>query len=102
MRFLFLLTVLGVAATAVAEQPADIVASVNGLVCDFCAQAIEKAIGLDERIAEVDVNLDQATVNFWLQKGGLYPDEEVAQIIAEAGYSLVEIQRSKLPAQGVE
>ncbi len=69
--------------------------TVNGLVCAFCAKGIEKKFkGLDE-ISSVDVNLDSKLVTVIFKPSKTILDDKLKEIIADAGYSVVSIERKK-------
>jgi copper chaperone CopZ len=67
--------------------------SVNGLVCDFCAQALEKTFGKKEEVKAIDVNLDTKIVTVNFNDGMNLSDEVLTQIITDAGYNVEGIHR---------
>ena len=77
----------------VEEFDRDIVVSVNGMVCDFCAQSIEKIFSKNEAVDKVDVNLDKQEVIIDLKDGQTISDEVVTEGITWAGYEAVKITR---------
>ena len=52
----------------------DIHVSVNGLVCDFCAQAISKVLNKENAVEGVDVNMDKAMITIDLKEGHAIDD----------------------------
>ncbi len=68
---------------------------VNGLVCDFCARAIEKVMKERQDISSVNVNLDEGMINLQTKTDSTLTDEELKKLITDAGYSLVRIERKK-------
>lgn len=70
----------------------DINVNVNGLVCDFCARALEKVFGKREEVNAIDVDLDNALVAIDIKDGMSIPDEEIKQMITDSGYNVVEIK----------
>jgi len=46
-----------------------IVATVNGLVCDFCAQALKKVFQKEEAVKALKVDLDAGEVRIFLKEG---------------------------------
>jgi mercuric ion binding protein len=68
--------------------------NVNGLVCAFCAQGIKKTFSKQEAVEKVDVNLDAKLVTLDLKKGQALSDEKIAELIKDAGYNVVKIERS--------
>ena len=70
-----------------------IVAQVNGLVCDFCAQALKKVFGKEAAVDYVNVNLNKGVVEITLKAGQQISDARVAELIRKSGYSLVATKR---------
>ena len=70
----------------------DVDVNVNGLVCDFCARALEKVFGKREEVNAIHVDLDNALVAIDLKDGMSIPDEEIKQLITDSGYNVVEIK----------
>jgi len=75
------------------EGTPTIVAKVNGLVCDFCAQALKKVFKKEEAVASLNVDLDSGEVRIGLKAGQNLSNERVAKLIRKSGYSLVETNR---------
>lgn len=71
-----------------------IVARVNGLVCDFCAQSIRKIVGKEDAVQKVYVNLDDGQVRIDLKPGKTLDDATIEKLIRKAGYSLVSVDRN--------
>lgn len=67
---------------------------VNGLVCDFCARALEKVLYQRADVEGVDVDLDTHTVAISTKKGTIIPDEDIKMLVTSAGYTVVEITRT--------
>ena len=82
--------------TAIAEAPTPkvITAKVNGLVCDFCAQALNKVFQKTKQIETVDVNLDESLVIITLKPDGELDDEMIAKLIRNSGYAFISLERS--------
>ena len=70
-----------------------IVAQINGLVCDFCARALEKVFGKRDEVTGIDVNLDTKLVTIGFKKGADIDDATITKLITDAGYNVVEIRR---------
>ena len=68
--------------------------TVNGLVCAFCAQGIEKKLRKIPATADVFVSLEQRVVAVALKDGQDIPDTTLRKALTDAGYSVVAIQRS--------
>ena len=90
-----ILAVLITAFATPALAARSITAKVNGLVCSFCAAAIEsrlKGLGVAKAVY---VDLTQKVVALELQDGKDVSPEKVAAEIKEAGYDVVSIERSE-------
>ena len=70
-----------------------VIAEVNGLVCDFCARAIEKVFKKRKEVANISVDLSQGKITIWLN--GVIKDDALTKMINDSGYALVEIKRQK-------
>lgn len=81
---------------AMAEPaPGEIlVAKVNGLVCDFCAQSIRKTFGKEDAVQKVHVDLSKGEVRVDLKPGKSMDDAVIEKLIRKSGYSLVSIDRT--------
>jgi copper chaperone CopZ len=76
---------------------ATIEMNVNGLVCAFCAQGIEKKIHKLRPTADVVVNLEQHLVAVGLNDGQDISDAELRKALTDAGYTVTAIQRTDTP-----
>jgi copper chaperone CopZ len=70
-----------------------ITVKINGLVCDFCARALEKVFGKREEVSGIDVNLDTKIVTIGFKKDADIDDATITKLITDAGYNVVEIKR---------
>ena len=70
-----------------------IVAKVNGLVCDFCAQALKKVFKKEDAVDTLNVDLDAGEVIISLKPGQTLSSERVKKLIRKSGYSLVSTER---------
>lgn len=77
------------------EIEADIDVTVNGLVCDFCAQALEKTFGKRAEVNDIDVDLGNHRVAIDLKDGADINDETVTKLITNSGYDVVKINRAQ-------
>jgi len=71
-----------------------LVANVNGLVCDFCAQSIRKIVGQEDAVQKVHVDLSKGQVRIDLKPGKKLDDAAIEKLIRKAGYSLVSVDRN--------
>jgi copper chaperone CopZ len=88
------LTLLAVAASSAATT---IEMTVNGLVCAFCAQGIEKKLRKLPPTADVLVNLEHRLVVVALKDGQDIPDTDLRKALTDAGYTVKAISRSETP-----
>ncbi len=71
-----------------------ITAKVNGLVCDFCAQALRKVFKKEDAVDDITVDLNSGEVVVALKAGAALDDDRVKKLIRKSGYSLVSIERN--------
>lgn len=76
-----------------AASAQTVTAKVNGLVCDFCAQAVRKVFKKQEAVESVKVDLDNGEIVLGLKAGADMDDETIGKLIRKSGYSLVSIDR---------
>ena len=70
-----------------------VTANVNGLVCDFCAQSIEKVFGKEAAVKGVHVDLDKGEIHISMNAGQTMDDAAIEKLIRKSGYSLVSVER---------
>ena len=70
-----------------------IVADVMGVVCDFCALAMNKIFSKREEIAAVYVDLGTKALNLVLVPGATLSDETIAELAVQAGYRVAAVRR---------
>lgn len=86
--FITLSLMIGTAQAAVQT----IKVQVNGMVCAFCAQGIDKKIRALPQTKDVYVNLKQKIVAVELKEGQTLLDSTVKDLIKDAGYDVTEIE----------
>lgn len=74
---------------------------VNGLVCAFCAQGIEKKLRKLPATADVVVSLEQRLVAVALKDGQDIPDSDLRKALTDAGYTVTGIERTETPIADV-
>jgi copper chaperone CopZ len=79
---------------APATCAATIEMTVNGLVCGFCAQGIEKTLRKNPATAEVLVSLENRLVAVMTKDGQDISDEELRKALTNAGYDVKAIVRT--------
>ena len=77
-------------------------ANVNGMVCAFCAQGIEKKMRALTQTQDVYVNLKQRVVAVELKEGQSLSDDKVKAIIKDAGYDVTSIEMSEHPVAHIK
>ncbi len=65
-----------------------------GLVCDFCANAIEKVFMRKDEVSGIDVSLDKHQILIALKEGQQLDDTEITELVTDSGYNVKEIIRS--------
>jgi copper chaperone CopZ len=84
-------------AVAASSTAATIEMTVNGLVCAFCAQGIEKKLKKFPATTEVVVSLEQRLVAVSLKDGEDISDTDLRKALQDAGYTVKAISRSDTP-----
>jgi mercuric ion binding protein len=78
---------------AISSMAADSVkVTVNGMVCAFCAQGIEKRISKMAATKEVFVDLKKKTVAVEAKDGQVLDAKAISAEIVDAGYDVVKIE----------
>jgi len=77
-------------------------AKVNGMVCAFCAQGIEKKMRGLSQTKDVYVNLKQRIVAVELKEGQTLSENTVKDIIKDAGYDVTSIDISEHPVAHIK
>tara|TARA_B100000900_G_scaffold244882_1_gene208247 strand:+ start:146 stop:505 length:360 start_codon:yes stop_codon:yes gene_type:complete len=68
--------------------------NVNGMVCDFCAQSIEKVFMKRIEVKGINVNLEDQKVVIYLEKETDIEDTTISTIFEDAGYTVETINRN--------
>jgi copper chaperone CopZ len=74
---------------------ATIEMTVNGLVCGFCAQGIEKTLRKNPATADVLVSLENRLVAIATKEGADISDAELTKSLKNAGYDVKAIARTE-------
>lgn len=69
----------------------NLVLKVNGMVCSFCAQGIEKRLSKLPQTDKVYVNLNQKTVAVQAKAGQKFDHAKVTAEVKDAGFDVVSI-----------
>ena len=76
-----------------AAQAETIVATVNGMVCAFCATGLEKTFKKQPAIDRVKVDLEGRLVTLTTKPDQTLDDATVTKLITAAGYAVTAIAR---------
>mgnify|MGYP001486345300 CR=1 FL=1 len=68
--------------------------NVNGMVCDFCAQSIEKVFMKRKEVQGINVDLNNQRVVIYLKKNVSIEDNEIIKLFEESGYGVEKINRT--------
>lgn len=91
MKKIIIALVMGTA--AISSMAANSVkVTVNGMVCAFCAQGIEKRISKMGATKEVFVDLKKKTVAIEAKDGQTLDAKAISAEIVDAGYDVVKIE----------
>ncbi len=66
---------------------------VDGLVCDFCARALEKVFNKHDEVENIKVDLNQGTVLVKLKPKQNLDEATLTKVITDSGYNMKSIQR---------
>ena len=97
LKLLVLAALLSARALAAAEAPSTIEMQVDGLVCAFCAQGIEKKLRKVTATDDVFVSLEHKLVAVALKPRLDIGDEALRALLTEAGYTLKSVKRTNEP-----
>ncbi len=86
--------------TALESGGEPVVVKVLGVVCEFCAKAMNRTFGRREEIAAVHVDLDSKTLNLVLKWKGAMDDAEIDRLVARSGYKTRSIHRGSVVLEG--
>jgi copper chaperone CopZ len=70
-------------------------ATVNGLVCSFCATGIEKTFKAQAAVESVKVDLDHQLVSVKTKPDQNLDDATVTKLLTDSGYTVTDIKRQK-------
>lgn len=98
MKKLLLLMILifSISVSTYAENTSETVqVQVNGLVCDFCARALEKVFSKEDAVDNINVDLDTKIITIQLKEGQNLENEKISNMVKDSGYDVKEINRDK-------
>jgi mercuric ion binding protein len=98
MKRTLLTLALAAAPLLALAQPQSLRAEVNGMVCSFCAQGIEKRMKTLPATQAVWVDLKNKTVAVEMKPGQRIDEATFRQEMKEAGYDVVRVEQVALSA----
>jgi mercuric ion binding protein len=93
-RYKFLMAILLLIASPLAAAK-TVEMEVNGLVCGFCAQGIEKTLEALPATEGVFVSLENRLVAVKLKDGNDIDDAALRKALKDSGYTVVAIRRTE-------
>ncbi len=113
LKFLLVLTGVLLFASALSAQPAlaqkkadqtkikkpDVVATVNGLSCPFCAYGLEKKLKNFDGVTDIAVLLEEGTVQLKLAEGTRLSKKQIQKAVKNAGFEAKKISFPNEDAQ---
>jgi copper chaperone CopZ len=91
----YLLTCIIIFSLTAAVSADTIKATVNGMVCGFCATGIEKTFKAQREVKTVNVDLGNKLVTIQTKQGQTLDDSKIKKLLGNAGYSVVAVARQK-------
>ena len=102
-RFIASLAVVAAAFLAIpAHAASNVKATVNGMVCAFCAQGIEKTISKMDATKAVFVDLKSKVVLVEAKEGRTLDQKAIEAAIVDAGYDVVKMEASTQSVQDMK
>lgn len=92
---------LAISLLSAAANAGTIEMKVNGLVCGFCAQGIEKTLRENPATADVLVSLEHRLVAIATKEGQDIPDDDLRKALTASGYDVKAIERTTVPLADV-
>lgn len=102
MKKLVLVSIITILFSNVAFSAQTIKANVNGMVCAFCAQGIEKKMRALSQTQDVYVNLKKRVVAVEVKDGQALSNDTVTGLIKDAGYEVTSIEISDQPVAHIK
>lgn len=71
----------------------EVQVSVKGLVCDFCARALEKVFNKRDEVSSIKVDLDKDLITIEMRPGKSLDDQTLSKLIIDSGYNVAHIKK---------
>lgn len=82
------------AAPSAAQTSSRAVVKVNGLICDFCVQALTRTFRKQASVKDFAVDLNAKEIRIGFKPGQSLDDARIRKLVTDAGYNVVGIARS--------
>jgi copper chaperone CopZ len=82
-------------AAAAPARSGMVTVKVNGLVCDFCVQALTRTFKKEKAVDTFHVDLSAKEIHLTLKQGQTLSDARIRTLVTNAGYNVVGIARAK-------
>ena len=69
--------------------------TVNGMVCSFCSNSLEKKFKKENAVEKINVDLGKKKVSVKFKDGKNLTDKKLKSIITSSGFSVVDIKTTK-------
>ena len=92
MKKLVAVMLTGLVTSSPAFATQSVKAKVNGMVCAFCAQGIEKKLRALSETSDVYANLAQKIVAVQVKDGATLSPDVVRELVKDAGYEVAAIE----------
>lgn len=101
-KFVSFLVVVVALYSGTAHATQSLKARVNGMVCAFCAQGIERKLRALGQTKDVYVNLKQKVVAVELKDGHSLSHEALTALIKDAGYQVTAVETVEKSARDIK
>ena len=71
----------------------SVTVEVNGMVCDFCARALEKVFSKRDEVRDIRVDLEDGNVTINYHAGKSMDGTTIRKLITDSGYDIVGIKQ---------
>ena len=78
---------------------ASVVVHVDGMVCSFCVQGLERGMGKLEGVTRVVLSLEHKTISLWIAPNKELTDATIKKQIRDSGFDVAKILRTKTPSE---
>jgi len=95
------MTILLFALLSATARADTIEMKVNGLVCGFCAQGIDKTLRRNPATADVLVSLEHKLVAVSTREGQDISDAELTKALTDSGYDVKSITRTRRSLEAI-